>query len=111
MGVGSSGDSSSAGSSSGALVPSGSCCPSCSTGTAHCDGATAGSATTAAAGGCSWQQGLCGDADMQHMLAVFMNWQQAVYDHITSRYGRVHLHLLYCHRLHAPPLTHRHICT
>jgi hypothetical protein len=84
--------SSSAGSSSGGVVPRGSCCPSCSTGSATCDGTTATSTTAAAAaaGGCGWQHGLCGDADMQHMLAVFMTWQQAVYDHITSRYGSFH---------------------
>lgn len=50
-----------------------SCCSSCAAGSAACAGA-AGS-----------PGGLCADVDMQDMLSVFLCWQQAVYDHITSR--------------------------
>lgn len=50
-----------------------SCCHGCTTGSAACGGAVG-------------SPGLCADADMQHMLAVFLTWQQAVYNYITSRW-------------------------
>jgi hypothetical protein len=63
------------------------CCPSCASGTSGCEGqAGAGSSSSGGSGGC--RQGVCADADMQHMLAVFMTWQQTVHDHITSRWVR-----------------------
>lgn len=56
-----------------------SCCPSCADSADGCEGTGSG------CGNSSSSQGLCGDVDMQHMLAVFMAWLQVVHHHITSR--------------------------
>lgn len=56
-----------------------SCCSSCADSADGCEGTGSG------CGSSSSSQGLCGDVDMQHMLAVFIAWQQAVHQHITSR--------------------------
>jgi hypothetical protein len=75
---------SSSSSSSGQAQPG--CCPSCASGTSGCEGqAGAASSSSGGSGGC--RQGVCADADMQHMLGVFIAWQQTVHDHITSRWG------------------------
>jgi hypothetical protein len=55
-----------------------SCCPSCADSAGGCGGPGGGSSS-------SNGQGLCGDVDMQQMLAVFLAWQEAVHQHITSR--------------------------
>lgn len=57
-----------------------SCCPSCADSGGGCEGTGSGCGS-----GSSSSLGLCGDVDMQHMLAIFMAWQQSVHHHITSR--------------------------
>lgn len=59
-----------------------SCCPSCASGAGGCEGVGIGASSSSSSS--SVRQGLCADADMQHMLGVFMAWQQAVYDHVTN---------------------------
>ena len=79
----SSGGSSSSSMGGGGVIAKQSCCAPCATGSDGCEGVGGGASSSRNSS--SWV-GLCADADMQHMLVVFLNWQQMVYDHITNRY-------------------------